>query len=79
MGLYQKKVGKQKAEFLAGRFCAKEAIIKAIPKNETMAMPEINIFYKNDKPQCMIDKYKIFISISHEDKYAISYVIIQKD
>ena len=77
--IYKQKVGKQKTEFLAGRFCAKEAIIKALPKEYEMPMSKINIFYENEKPKCIIEDFCVYVSISHEKEYAISYVCIQKE
>ena len=76
INMYNTKIGKQKSEFLAGRFCAKEAIIKALPKNKELDMTKIDIFYDKEKPKCMLYDYNIFISISHECDYAISYVCI---
>lgn len=78
--LYYQKNNQQKSAFLAGRFAAKEAIIKALPTNINITMPEINIFYQNEKPTCQIfTEYKILISISHEKEYAIGYACIQKN
>ena len=77
--IYNSKIGKQKTQFLAGRFCAKEAIIKALPPKDTLAMAKINIYYKDEKPMCIINDYKIHLSISHEDEYSVAYVIIEKD
>lgn len=77
--LYNHKVGDTKAEFLAGRFCAKEAIIKALSASENITMPDINITYKNGKPSWSYKNFNVLISISHEKDYAISYVCIQKD
>ncbi|MBE6155766.1 MAG: holo-ACP synthase [Firmicutes bacterium] len=76
--IYLSKKGHQKAEFLAGRFAAKEAIIKAIPESEKIAMSTINIFYEGEKPLCTYKNYRILLSISHEKSYAISYVTIEK-
>jgi len=77
--IYYQKEGKQKEEFLAGRFCAKEAIIKALPYDKQLDMTQINIFYKNEKPMCLLKGYTVHISIAHEKEYAISYVCITKD
>lgn len=76
--IYIQKSGNQKAEFLAGRFCAKEAIIKALPQGDKLAMPSINIYYQNKKPVCIIPGFQIHISISHEKDFAISYVCIEQ-
>ena len=77
--IYNSRKGKQKLQFLAGRFCAKEAIIKALPKKDTLAMAQIDIFYEQEKPYCIIKNYKVHLSISHENEYAIAYAIIEKD
>jgi holo-[acyl-carrier protein] synthase len=63
---------KNKIEFLAGRFAAKEAFIKA---NESLPFNEIEILNdKNGKPYIKgFESYKV--SISHEKKYAVAAVV----
>lgn len=77
--IYHSKKGKKKIQYLAGRFAAKEAIIKAISQYENPHMLEINIYNDtNGKPIVKYKNYKIMISISHEDNYAIAFAIIEK-
>lgn len=64
----------RKVEFLAGRFAAKEAILKSLDKEINFSSIEI-LFNENGKPICNMDGYKIHISISHEKEYAIAYAI----
>ena len=65
----------------AGKFCAKESVIKALGKkipfcsieiiNDIRGQPQVYIKRKkNDKIKC---------SISHAGEYAIAYVIINKN
>jgi len=63
---------KRKIEFVAGRFAAKEAIIKAYPT--AIKMTDINISYQNDKPLCNLKNIKV--TISHENNYAIAFAIL---
>lgn len=74
--------GKRQAEFLAGRFAAKEAFVKAagtgiskdynwhdiIVANEESGKPIINVKGVNDR---------LHISISHSEMYAVAQVIIE--
>ncbi|MFV0379811.1 MAG: holo-ACP synthase [Anaerorhabdus sp.] len=75
--LYDKYNELRKIEFLAGRFAAKEAIIKAIDKK--LLVSDIEILYDDEKPVCYIDGYRICLSIAHEIDYAIAYAICEKE
>ncbi|NBK96499.1 MAG: holo-[acyl-carrier-protein] synthase [Clostridia bacterium] len=75
--LYQSFPKKRAMEFLAGRFAAKEAIVKACPQN--LLLNEIEVLYDDfHKPICSIKNYQIHISIAHENAYAIAYAICEK-
>lgn len=75
----KKKTIKQKQEYLAGRFAGKEAFLKAFGKGlGEIPLKEIEIL--NDfsgKPYFSFSSH-CFISISHENKYAIAYVVIEE-
>jgi len=64
-------------EHFAGKFAIKEATIKSI--NEKISFLDIEIFYKNFKPQVRLkklnSKYSFLVSVSHEKDYAIAIVI----
>ena len=64
-------------EHFAGKFAIKEAVIKSI--DEKIVPLEIEIFYKNSKPQIRLknlqSKYSFKISVSHEKDYAIAIAI----
>ncbi len=67
-------------DFIAGRWAAKESIIKASRKS--ISFSEISIL-KNDDGSPMIKingeiSIDIQLSISHEDKYAVAFSIITK-
>lgn len=66
----------RKAEWIAGRFAAKEAIYKAI--NTVYACPLTQIEILSDvkgRPFCTLSDFDIKISIAHEKAYAIAYAI----
>ena len=86
---------KNKVNFYAKRFAAKEAFVKALGtgfrnninfkdieiKNSKNGKPTINISKKiNDflKKKLKINKHKIHLSLSDENKYSIAFVIISK-
>ena len=65
----------KKEQFLAGRFAAKEAFMKA--KEEGMKIPfkSIEVLYKdNGAPYILFDNKTYEVSISHDGDYAIAVV-----
>ena len=70
----------RKAQFTAGRFAAKEAIIKALSDVELPEMNDLNIVNnEKGKPEISYKNYKISVSISHEKEYAIGFAILEGD
>lgn len=68
---------KRKTEYLASRFAVKEAVFKATNK-EVSSFQEIEIINeKSGKPIIKHKKYNFEISISHENKYSIAFVILK--
>ena len=75
---------KNPAPRLAARFCAKEAVVKAMSTiyNKTIPYSKIEICKKeNGAPyiNMLIDelkKYKISLSLSHEKEKAIAFVVV---
>lgn len=72
---------KYAAQNFAGRFAAKEAVIKALGDTANLEWRDIRINNAaNGKPVCVIDKKKvkadIQISISHTKTYAIAFAVI---
>lgn len=69
------------SQFIAGRFAAKEAIIKCMDNiaTTTSFIKKIEILNnKFGKPEVYIDKIKsenIDVSISYEDEYAIAFAV----
>jgi holo-[acyl-carrier protein] synthase len=66
---------------LAGRFAAKEAVIKALDKPEGLKLKDIEIINnQNGSPIVLIygvkDK-KIKITLSHEKNYTVAFVILE--
>jgi len=72
----------KKEEFIAGRFAAKEALVKA--SGIALAFNTITILNDtNGKPYIVklpdeIKNKKVHISISHDSDYAAAFVIIEK-
>lgn len=74
----EKNTCKQKREFLGGRFAVKEAFFKACGIEEKiLSFREIEVLNDaNGKPY--INYPNTFISIAHENDYAIAYVIVEE-
>lgn len=77
--LYEEVSFPRKCEWLAGRFAAKEAVIKAMAKERALLLSQVSILYDGVVPSCHIDGYRIHVSISHEEDYAIAYVIVESE
>jgi holo-[acyl-carrier protein] synthase len=74
--LYEALSEARKPEWLAGRFAAKEAIVKAI--NQDLPITGISVLSTPEgRPYCELAGYTILISISHEKEFAIAYAIAQ--
>lgn len=73
-----KKNDKQRREYLGGRFFAKEAFFKAIGIEKGLtSFQDIEVLNdKNGKP--LLNYPNSHLSISHENDYAIAYVIIEE-
>ena len=70
---------KEKIRFLAGRFAAKEAIIKATDKSYLFSKMEI-LSKESGRPYLIYDgkeDNKISISISHEKKYSVGLAVFE--
>lgn len=66
-------------EWLAGRFAAKEAIIKAISVKEKKLLSDLTIGYDDKRPCCYIEGYKVHVSIAHEQSHAIAYACVESE
>lgn len=68
---------KRKKEFLGGRFAGKEAFLKANGKGlGEISFQDIEIL-NEDSGKPYLNVSNAFISLSHENTYAIAYVIIE--
>ena len=72
-----KKTSKQTREFLGGRFAGKEAFFKAVGIDQGLdTFCDIEIL--NDaKGKPYLNYPNSFISIAHENDYAIAYVVVE--
>lgn len=64
---------------LAARFAAKEAVIKALKRPKGLTLKDIEVKNNSDgSPEVKISglNKKIFISISHERKYTVAFVVV---
>lgn len=66
-------ISNDKKKFLASRWAIKEAIFKAIEKK--VSINNINIFYENSRPKCIVGDIHFIISLSYEKKLIVASVI----
>lgn len=75
---------KNKVSFLASRWAAKEALVKAA-NNVELIYPLIEVSRQNGRPELLLHGQNIerlkgvseaHLSISHEDDYSIAFVIL---
>ncbi|MCR5332909.1 MAG: holo-ACP synthase [Bacilli bacterium] len=65
----------KKEEFLAGRFAAKEAFMKAMEKGLAIPFKKIEVLYKDSgAPYILFEEKTYEVSISHDKDYAIAVV-----
>ncbi|MBN2101786.1 MAG: holo-ACP synthase [Candidatus Aenigmarchaeota archaeon] len=66
------------AQHLAARFCAKEAVIKAIPRK--INYKDVEIKNNGIVPEVKVksnDKFKILVSLTHSNSSAMAFVLLQ--
>ncbi|MCS7203049.1 MAG: holo-ACP synthase [Thermodesulfovibrio sp.] len=65
---------------LAARFAVKEAVIKALKKPKGLTFKDIKVVNNTDgSPKVVLPenfRKKILISISHEKKYTVAFVVV---
>jgi holo-[acyl-carrier-protein] synthase len=67
----------QPSMYLAGRFAAKEAFIKALRKAPLPNLSTIEVLHEKDgAPYILFKKNRYHVSISHDGEYAVAMVII---
>lgn len=72
---------KRKIEYLAGRFSTKEAFSKALGTGlgKTIAFNDINCYNNNLGKPCIDYKdFRVHVSITHTDNYAMSQVLLEQ-
>lgn len=77
LACFQQYHGQRQLEWLAGRFAAKEAIIKAMAQRQSLLLSQIAILSDDGRPTCHLDGVSIHLSIAHETTYAIAYAIAE--
>ena len=74
--LFATKHGERQAEWLAGRFAAKEAVIKAMHGIRELTLSEVEILAdEQGAPFCTLPGVQV--SIAHEREYAIAYALVE--
>lgn len=71
----------RKQEFLAGRFAAKEALMKALGTGiGSSSFQDFTILAGElGQPQCQIEGYRVHVSISHDAGIAIAFAVIEDE
>lgn len=78
------KSKKRKLEFLAGRFTAKEAYMKAVGEGMKVGFTNICILNQElGKPEVFVpelpNNHRAHVTISHSENYAVSQVLIEEN
>jgi holo-[acyl-carrier protein] synthase len=70
----------RKQEFLAGRFAAKEALMKALGTGIGLSsFQDFTIeLTTNGQPGCLIPGLKVHLSISHDGGFAVAMAVIER-
>ncbi len=70
----------RKVRFLAGRFAAKEAIIKCLSYEEVPDMADLDIVNdEKGRPSIRYRDYDIILSISHEKNYSTAIAVLRQE
>lgn len=64
-------------ESLAGVWCVKEAVVKAMSKWRQMHVGDVEVRYLGDRPTVTLDGFEVDVSISHTSEYATAVAIVQ--
>lgn len=64
-----------RTESLAGIWCAKEAVVKALSRWRSISVRDVEIGHDSGRPTVEIDGFEIDISISHTTDYAVAVAI----
>ncbi len=68
---------RRQIEYLAGRFAAKEALVKANPKKSLLS--DYEILSVDGIPTVTVEGYRAHVSISHEKHMAMAIAILESD
>lgn len=75
--------GRRQVEFLAGRFAAKEAFVKAVGTGISKEWSFLHIeILNNERGEPIVYsslKDRVFVSISHSQHYAVAQIIIESE
>ena len=64
-----------RAQSLAGIWCAKEAVVKAVCRWQEIHVRNVEVGHDGDRPVVVIPGFEIDVSISHTDDYAVAVAI----
>lgn len=66
-----------RAESLAGVWCVKEAVVKALARWRAVSVREVEVTYDGERPVVHIEGFEIEVSISHTGEHAAAVAIAQ--
>jgi holo-[acyl-carrier protein] synthase len=78
--LEEMKQDARKIEFLAGRYAAKEAIMKALGTGiGASSFQDFSILpTPSGQPHCELPGVKVFLSISHDGGFAVAFAVLER-
>lgn len=62
-------------ESLAGVWCAKEAVVKALSRWRALTVRSVEVRYDGRRPVVEVPGFEIDVSISHTDQYAVAVAV----
>lgn len=64
-----------RANSLAGIWCAKEAVVKAVSRWQSIHVRNVQVHHVDGRPAVSIPGFEVDVSISHTDEYAAAMAI----
>ena len=74
----QKEYKRKGLYYLCGRFCAKEAIMKALPNTKEYNFLDFEVLNNIDGSPYVVNHDNLKVSISHEKNYTVAIAILKE-